>query len=79
MSNRGKGEIMENEKLIEKAKKGDKKAFLSLIELEQSKLYQQLFFIPKIKMTHLILCKRPFIRHLIRLTILKKQSIFPHG
>ena len=40
VSNRGKGENMDKEQLIEKAIKGDKKAFLCLIESDQTKLYR---------------------------------------
>lgn len=54
VSNRGKGENMDKEQLIEKAIKGDKKAFLALLNQTKRNFIERLFFIPKTKRMHFV-------------------------
>jgi RNA polymerase sigma-70 factor (ECF subfamily) len=67
---------MKTEKLIKKAKRGDKKAFSNLIELEQSKLYRTAFLYTKNKDDALDIVQETVYKALISIENLKEAKYF---
>jgi RNA polymerase sigma-70 factor (ECF subfamily) len=67
---------MITEKLIKKAKKGDRKAFSKLVEIEQSKLYKTAFLYTKNKEDALDIVQETIYKALISIKNLKEAKYF---
>jgi RNA polymerase sigma-70 factor, ECF subfamily len=67
---------MKNYKLINKAKKGDKKAFAQLIEAEKTKLYRTAFLYTKNKDDSLDIVQETIYKALISIKNLKEPTYF---
>ncbi|MGM0877983.1 MAG: sigma-70 family RNA polymerase sigma factor [Bacillota bacterium] len=67
---------MKNDKLIKRAKKGDKKAFSKLVELEQTKLYRTAYLYTKNKDDALDIVQETIFKALISIEKLREPKFF---